>query len=228
MLSTYNVFFFPIGPPPPPPVADILIIIDASPAMGHIDKKGIAVWNPAITDFLNKFITNTPMSPKENRIGVVVVSLAIDDMVPMTPNKDFLFEALNNLRPSFQGGCTKKGISTASSLFYQYGRPMAVKRIVLLTDSAMKCQYRSMPQINQARKIGIDIIHVGFGPGAKQKPPMDVIDKSFFMVPGLKMLPEIGISVAKRAFIGKCTSLSKYKYVQTETTKRPFKIKYSI
>jgi len=172
--------------------------------MGHVDKGGVVVWNPAVVDFLHNFISNTPMSPKDNRIGVLVMSVGIDDMIPISPNKPFLLGALGNLRPSFQGGCTDKGISTATSLFYQYGRPIAVKRIVVLTDSAMKCQYQTIPQSVHARKLGIDIIHVGFGPGLNQNQPIGVMEKSLFMVPGLKMLPEIGVNVAKRACIGKC------------------------
>lgn len=143
------------------------------------------------------------MSPTDNRIGVLVVGKTVDDMVPLSSDKPYIIHSLSKLRPSFQGGCTKKGILTASSLFYQYGRPNAVKRIILLTDSAMRCHYLSMPEIHRARKLGIDIIHVGFGPGAKAVPSPAAFAKSFFMVPGPNMLPNIGVSVAKRAFIGK-------------------------
>ncbi|KAL4230559.1 Thrombospondin type 1 repeat-containing protein [Mactra antiquata] len=182
-----------------PPIADILVVIDASKNMGHIDKNGVVVWNPAIVDFLNRLIQLTPMGPGANRIGVVVVSVGIDDMIPMTPDRKFLLNALNNLRPTFRGGCTEKGISTASSLFYQYGRQMAVKRIVLLTDAAGNCPYRSMSEIAYARKCGIDIIHVGFGPGSVSVTPEG--PQSEWMVPGIDMLTNIVEPVAKRAYV---------------------------
>lgn len=184
-------------------MADILIIVDATPAFGHIDKQGNIVWNPAIFDFLNQFISDTPMGLSGNRIGVLVTSKGVDDMVPISPDKPYLLHSLNELRPSFQSGCTEKGISIAISLFYQYGRPLAVKRIVLLSDSAMKCQYRSMAQIIYARKSGIDIVHVGFGPGEGHKTLKPTMDKSFFMVPVPKMLPKILKKLEKRVFMGK-------------------------
>lgn len=169
--------------------------------MGHIDKHGAVVWNPSVVDFLNKFVHLTPMGPGANRIGVVVVSIGIDDMIPMTHDRNFLLGSLNNLRPTFRGGCTEKGISTASSLFYQYGRQMAVKRIVLLTDAAGNCPYRTMAELAYAKKCGIDIIHVGFGP--KLKAIKNTKYQSNWMVPQINMLPTLVEPVAKRAYIGK-------------------------
>lgn len=171
--------------------------------MGVIDASGRVVWNPAIVDFLNKFIRLTPMGPDANRIGVVVVSVGIDDMIPITNERQLLIESLNLLRPSFRGGCTEKGISTASSLFYQYGRPIAVKRIVLLTEGTGKCPYRNMAEIMYARKCGIDIIHVGFGP--MPTPIAEEGYKSLWMVPGPDKLITVAEPVAKRAYISKYT-----------------------
>ena len=187
--------------PPGPTVADILIVIDASDRMGHIDANGKVVWNPNIVNFLNKFIQFTPLRPDTNRIGVVVVSVGIDDMIPLTNDRKFLIDSLNLLRPSFRGGCTEKGINTASSLFYQYGRQNAVKRIVLLTEGSGKCSYRNMAEIIYARKCGIDIIHVGFGR------KLDATKKqgyqSHWLVTGADMLVTVAEPVAKRAYIGK-------------------------
>ncbi|XP_053398910.1 SCO-spondin-like isoform X2 [Mercenaria mercenaria] len=185
--------------PPPPTVADILIVIDASDRMGHIDANGGVVWNPNIVDFLNKFTNFTPIGPDANRIGVVVVSVGIDDMIPLTDDRQFLIDSLNLLRPSFRGGCTEKGINTASSLFYQYGRQTAVKRIVLLTEGSGKCSYRNMAEIIYARKCGIDIIHVGFG--SMTNPATEQGLQSSWIVPGPDMLISVAEPVAKRAYI---------------------------
>lgn len=188
------------GPAPLlPTVADILVIIDASKHMGHIESNGRVVWHPGIVDFLNKFIHLTPLGPDSNRIGVVVVSFGIDDMIPLTNDRKFLIGSLNMLRPTFRGGCSEKGISTAGSLFYQYGRPNAVKRIVLLTEGSGKCQYRNMEEIIYARKCGIDIIHVGFGPSTN--PLIDDGFNSHWLVPDPEMLIKIVEPVAKRAYI---------------------------
>ncbi|WAR00087.1 HMCN1-like protein [Mya arenaria] len=187
--------------PPTKPVADILIVIDASKNMGHIDEKGVVVWNPSIVDFLNKFIATTPMGPEGNRIGIVSVSFGIDDMIALTFDKESLVRSLGELRPLFRGGCTEKGIRTASSLFYQYGRQTAVKRIVLLTDEASTCPYRNMAEILYARKCGIDIIHVGFGTTKNISGPIDEAHRSQWMVQGMQMLPDIVHPVAKRAYI---------------------------
>jgi len=191
------------GLPPPKPVADILIVIDASQYMGYIDNNGNVVWKPEVVEFVNRFIHTTPMGPDLNRIGVVVVSSGIDDMIAITPDKALLKQSIGNLRPIFKGGCTEKGIRTASSLFYQYGRQYAVKRIVLLTDTQSNCQYRDMAEILYAQKCGIDIIHVGFGPskGVTGPPPTDGNIPSWH-VTGTEFIGGIVQPVAERAFIG--------------------------
>ncbi|KAH3833888.1 hypothetical protein DPMN_107204 [Dreissena polymorpha] len=187
-----------------PPVADILIVIDASHNMGHIDAQGVVVWNPHIVDFIRKFIESTSMGSKDHRIGIVVVSYGIDDMIPLTHDKPLLIDALHHLRPLFRGGCTEKGISTASSLFYQYGRPFAVKRIVLLTDGAQKCSYRTMPEVLYAQKCGIDIIHIGFGSDPDSLTDIGIVpdmQRSMWFVQGPDMLSKLVDPVSKRAFI---------------------------
>ena len=143
-----------------PLTSDIIIVLDASSEFGHIDSKGGVIWNPHVVEFLTNFINQVPLGPKGNRIGIVVVSTGIDDMIPLTHNQQFLVESLNNLRPTFSGGCSGKGIGTATNLFFQYGRPTAVKRVVLVTDNSPFC---AISDGSHAMICGIDIVHIVIG-----------------------------------------------------------------
>ena len=146
-----------------PLTSDIIIVIDSTPKFGKVDASGTILWNPLVVDFVTKFINQVPLGPRGNRIGIVLVSFGIDDLVALTFDKAVLLESLNALRPTFYGGCSGKGIGIASNLFFQYGRPTAVKRIVYLTDGSPLCSYKSMADSKYARKCGIDIVNVVIG-----------------------------------------------------------------
>ena len=169
--------------------------------MGHIDAHGLVKWNPGVVKFLKQFIAATPMGKNSNRIGVVVVSFGIDDMIQLTGDKAVLTKSLANLRPTFRGGCTQKGIGTASNLFYQYGRKNAVKRIVLLSEGSKKCPYRNMAEVMYARRCGIDIVHVGIGAMLQPKPAQGY--QSIWVVKRPELLIEIAKPVAERSYIRK-------------------------
>lgn len=185
-----------------PLTSDIIIVIDGSEKFGEIDATGKIFWNPLVAEFLIQFISQVTLGPKGNRVGVVIVSFGIDDMIALTHDKNFLLQSLNNLRPTFTGGCTGKGIATASNLFFQYGRPTAVKRVVHLTDGSPLCSYSSMHEGKYARKCGIDIVNVVIGKTVR--PPLDQLSvQSQWLLTGKESFQIIWQSLLKRMFLSK-------------------------
>ena len=161
-------------------------------------------------EFLKKFIKDVPLGPKGNRIGIVIVSVGIDDMISLSSNKKFLLESLSNMRPTFRGGCSGKGIGTANNMFFQYGRPKAVKRVIHLTDSSPFCSYNTMTEGQYARTCGIDIIKLVIGNTLPVQPNVTTVSTQWSIAETvtIKLVWE---SLMKRAFIGKSTALHCYK-----------------
>ena len=196
MFELFQLFFSAIINPL---VADIILVIDASPEFGHIDKNGVVIWNPRIVDFLTDFINKAPLGPEGNRIGIVIVSIGIDDLIPLTHDQAFLVKSLNNLRPTFSGGCSGNGIGTATNLFFQYGRRRAVKRIILITDDSPFC---AMLDGKNARYCGIDIVNIVFG--GSIPPAVDHgIVQSKWALPGSMDMTVIWEPLMKRMVIRK-------------------------
>ena len=156
-----------------------------------------------MVEFLTKFINDVPLGPGGNRIGVVLVSFGIDDLVALTFDKAFLLESLNNLRPSFTGGCSGKGIGTASNLFFQYGRPTAVKRVVYLTDGSPLCSYKSMADSNYARMCGIDIMNIVIGQTGSSPPLIGTTVQSQWILAGKTPFKRVWGPLMERIYMGK-------------------------
>ena len=155
-----------------------------------------------MVEFVTNFINQVQLGPNGARIGVVIVSFGIDDMISLTFDRQFLLESLNNLRPTFNGGCSGKGIGTANNLFFQYGRPTAVKRVIYITDGSPFCSYRSMSSSKYARKCGIDIVNVIIGKNVP--PPLDPTGvKSQWLLSGSVSLKLIWEQLMKRLVISK-------------------------
>ena len=188
-----------------PLISDIIIVIDSTPTFGKIEPSGAILWNPLVVEFLTKFINEVSLGPGGNRIGIVLVSFGIDDLIALTFDKAFLLQSLNNLRPSFTGGCSGKGIGVASNLFFQYGRPTAVKRVIYLTDGSPLCAYKSMADRRYARMCGIDIVNIVIGQTGPPPPLLGPAIQSRWILTGKRSFNIVWGPFMKRIYMGEYT-----------------------
>ena len=184
-----------------PLISDIIIVIEASAEFGHIEASGKITWNPFVLEFITRFINEVPLAPKGNRLGIVVVSTGIDDMIALSSNKKFILESFANLRPTFQGGCSGKGIGTANNLFYQYGRPITIKRVIHLTEASPFCSHSAMTERKFTRTCGIDVVKLVIGSTVPSQPNITSETAQWSMAEAVT-LKIVWRSLMKRMFAG--------------------------
>ncbi|XP_052081147.1 cartilage matrix protein-like [Mytilus californianus] len=137
---------------------DIIFLIDGSNSITDADFR-------QQKHFVANMIDNFKIGKDFVRVGIVVFSSTIGDIVHLQPSKskDVLKSLANNLRHPKKGTNTALGIKRVRQMMREEGRSFASKTMIVVTDGLSASPFRTYLMTSLAKAEGIIVIAIGVG-----------------------------------------------------------------
>ncbi|KAL3880318.1 hypothetical protein ACJMK2_032566 [Sinanodonta woodiana] len=180
------------------PPLDIIFIMDGSMYTRIEDSSGGFAWNPEILTFMRNIIGQLPMERLPIRLGVIVYSTGVDDILPLTPERAFLQDAIFGLRPRFGSINAGSGIAAALAMFQQYSRPGAIRRALLFISGPPTDAFSARAEADRARSMGIDFMVIGYGNVGRRDMTHFGTTSQWLVPGGAMMLNQVTPSIFQR------------------------------
>jgi len=148
----------PTSPTVPPSecrsLMDTIFIIDGSDSISAID---YVKQRKALAAILNEL----DLGPQQARVGIVVYSSTIAQVVPLSHDRAMLTKQVLNMAHPRDGTLTHVGIAKMIEMFKKDGRPNVPWVSIVITDGLSKFPNDTAQQAAQAKAMGVNMFAVG-------------------------------------------------------------------
>lgn len=140
------------------PAADVIFLLDGS------DSISLSEFSRQ-RELLKRFLVKTSVQNSNLRVGAIVVSSGVGDVIPLTNTEPInsLLKRIQRLFHPQEGSRIDLGLMAMRYMFAKEGRFGGAKIGVIISDGGIKDPQKAWKQSRDLSKLGVYLISVGVG-----------------------------------------------------------------